>query len=360
MEDRKIKVLVVEDSNSVQLLLVHLLNSDPRLQVIGTAANGREALDFLEHQAPDVILMDVDMPKMGGFEATRLIMETRPTPIVICCGSGKAREDTTTNFRVMEVGALALVDKPVSKEQENFDSVAGEMLQTVRLMSEVKVVRRWPRLRAAAAPRAAANRPHQTAAGIRLIGIGASTGGPPVLQTILGALPRDFAVPILVVQHISPGFLEGMVEWLNQTTGLTVHVAAHEMLPLPGHVYLAPDNFHMMVGKHGRILLRNDEPVNGLRPSVSHLFRSMADVCRADAMGVLLTGMGRDGAIELRHMRDQGAATIVQDRATSVIHGMPGAAIALGAATLILAPDKIAQALIAHANPGVLRQGGSR
>jgi two-component system chemotaxis response regulator CheB len=215
-------------------------------------------------------------------------------------------------------------------------------------MSEVKVVRRWPRPRLMRAR--AHDIPTSTSrqAGIRFIGIGASTGGPPVLQTILSGLPKEFPAPLLIVQHIAWGFLPGMVEWLNQTTGLHVHIAAHGADPLPGHAYIAPDDFHLRISARGRIVLAREPPESGLRPAVSYLFRSLAQICGSNAIGVLLTGMGKDGAAELKRMRDCGAVTIAQDRDSSIVHGMPGEAIELGAATHILSADAIAGALIAQ------------
>jgi two-component system, chemotaxis family, protein-glutamate methylesterase/glutaminase len=183
---------------------------------------------------------------------------------------------------------------------------------------------------------------------MRIVGIGASTGGPLVLQTILATLPKDFAAPILIVQHIARGFLPGMVEWLNQTTGLNVQIATHGVAALPGHAYIAPDDFHLGAASGGRMLLAREPQENGLRPAVSYLFRSLAEVCGANAVGVLLTGMGRDGAAELKLMRDRGAITIAQDRDSSVVHGMPGEAIALGAAVHVLPTERIAGALVAE------------
>jgi two-component system, chemotaxis family, protein-glutamate methylesterase/glutaminase len=352
----KIKVLIVEDSSVVQMLLVHLLNSDPRIQVIGTATNGRDALQFLTQSSPDVILMDIDMPEMDGFEATRRIMETRPVPIIICSGSRGAPESRATH-RLIEAGALACVQKPFRTEGNEFETTVAHLLQTIKLMAEVKVVRRWaprevPTVQATALPPSDRARTK-----VDLIGIGASTGGPPVLQTILLGLPKDIPVPLLVVQHISPGFLGGLVDWLDQTTGFKVHAAAHGTETLPGHVYLAPDGCHMAIRAGRCIALNKQEPENNLRPSIAHLFRSLVDVCGASAAGVLLTGMGRDGADELKRMKDRGAVTIVQDRDTSVVHGMPGEAIALGAATYVLPADRIAPALIAELNQQSFREG---
>lgn len=349
--ERKIKVLVADDSQVTRMLLVHLLESDPQIRVIGAVADGQSALDFVNENRPDVVLMDIHMPSMDGFEATRRIMETQPVPIIICSATTNSREMAIT-FRLMEAGAVACVEKPVAREHSEFEQLVANLLQTVKLMSEVKVVRRWPRSRlapaAALVARSAELKP--APAEIRVIGIGASTGGPPLLQTILAGLSKDFPAPILVVQHIALGFLPGLAEWLNQTTGLRIHIASYGISPLPGHVYLAPDDFHMGLSASGRILLTKEEPENGLRPAVSYLFRSLAEACGPNALGVLLSGMGRDGAAELKLMKDKGAITIAQDHESSVVHGMPGVAIELGGATHVLPADKISDALLTLVN----------
>jgi two-component system chemotaxis response regulator CheB len=353
MTNRKINVLVADDSKVSRMQLVHLLESDPQIHVIGAVNDGQAALDFVNENTPDVVLMDIHMPHLDGFAATRRIMETHPLPIIICTATADPKEVATT-FRVMEAGAVACVEKPVARAHAAFESLVTNLLQTVKLMSEVKVVRRWPRSRLAAAP-GPATRPVKVKpapAVVRLIGIGASTGGPPVLQTILASLPKDFPAPLLVVQHIAHGFLPGLVEWLNQTCGVQVHVASYGTYPLPGHVYLAPDDFHMGISSTGCILLTREEPENSLRPAVSYLFRSLSAACGPHAVGVLLSGMGKDGAAELKLMKDTGAITIAQDRASSVVHGMPGEAIELGGVTHVLAADKIADALIALVNRG--------
>lgn len=345
---RRINVLVVDDSKVLRMLLVHLLESDPEIRVIGTVDDGHAALAFVEREKPDVILMDIHMPGIDGFETTRRIMETHPVPIVICSATSDPRSVATT-FRLMEVGAVACVEKPVARDHADFEALTANLLQTVRLMSEVKVVRRWartPRTSSAAVPAlpAAAAAPRRP--GIALIGIGTSTGGPPVLQTILGALPKDYPVPILIVQHIAPGFLGGLADWLGETTGFPVHIAEDGVSPMPGHVYLAPDGFQMGVDARSAIVLAAEAPENGLRPAVSYLFRSLAQRFGPRAMGVLLTGMGKDGAAELKLMREAGAVTIAQDRESSVVHGMPGEAVRLDAATHVLPADRIAAALL--------------
>lgn len=351
-----IKVLIVEDSPVVREFLVRILGADPAIEVIGTANDGEEALEAVAKKRPDVITMDVHMPRLDGLEATRRIMETHPTPIVIVSGSTDPR-DVATTFRAIEAGAVAALHPPAGIGHPDHETTTRELVQTVKLMSEIKVVRRT--LRAGSKPQLplAAEAPRtQVEARVKLVAIGASTGGPPVLQTLLAALPADFPVPILIVQHMASGFTQGFVQWLAQTSSLPMHLAAHDELVRPGHVYVAPDEFQMRVERGGRIALTKDAPENGLRPSVSFLFRSVAEAYGRDAVAGLLTGMGRDGADELKLLRDLGAMTFAQDEESSVVHGMPGAAILLDAATLILPSAKIAAVLTNLAR----KAGGSR
>jgi two-component system chemotaxis response regulator CheB len=274
-------------------------------------------------------------------------MENWPLPIIICSAASDPREMAVT-FRAMEAGAVACVEKPVATG-DDFDPRCRNLLETVRLMSEVKVIRRWRKPLTPATRSFTAVGATPSHARVSVVGIGASTGGPPVLQTILAALPRDLPVPLLIVQHISPGFLAAMVEWLNQSAALRVRIATHGAQALPGHAYIAPDDFHLGYGAGGQLLLSKADEENGLRPAVSWLFRSLAPLGPA-TVGVLLTGMGKDGAAELKLMRDRGACTIAQDRESSVVHGMPGAAIALGGASQTLSADNIAGALAGLVN----------
>lgn len=351
-----VKLLIAEDSPSVRLLLTHILTQDPRIAIVGLVEDGAAAIEWLQShpERPDVVLMDIHMPRLDGFEATRRIMETNPLPIVICTATADPRE-LQVAFRSMEAGAVACVEKPIGPGDPAFKDRCENLRQTICLMSEVKVVRRWPK------PRLAAVKPMPSSAPTRsqrIIGIGASTGGPPVLQTILSALPRDFPAPLVIVQHIARGFLPGMVEWLNDTTGLHVHVAAHGAITEAGHAYIAPDDFHLGVGMGGRLQLARDEPESGLRPSVSFLFRSLAEHVGPSAVGVLLTGMGKDGAAELKLMRKRGCLTIAQDRESSVVHGMPGEAIEIGAAAQVLPADRIAGALMMEISRRAAQAGG--
>jgi two-component system chemotaxis response regulator CheB len=346
-----INVLVVEDSPVAREFLVGLLRADPAVRVVGTAGNGEEALAMVEHCRPDVVTMDIHMPKMDGLEATRRMMETHPVPIVVVSGSHAPKEVAAT-FRVMEAGALAVLPRPTGHGHPDHEAMAREFVQTVKLMSEVKVVRRWTRTHRTTAETTVRERPLTTRApsDVKLIAIGASTGGPVVIQTILSGLPQGFSVPIVIVQHMVADFIPGFTEWLDQTCRRPVHVAKHGEPVLPGHTYTAPGGCQMKVDAGGRIALTRDEPENGHRPSVSYLFRSVAQAFGNRAVGVLLSGMGKDGAEELRLMREQGATTIAQDKESSIVHGMPGEAIQLDAAAYVLPPDKISAALTSLAS----------
>lgn len=340
MHEKRINVLIVEDSPVMQLLLKHVVDADPYLRVAGTADDAEAALAFLEGNHPDVVLMDVHLPGMSGLDATRKIMETRPVPIVVCSATSR-QDDVGMTFSALDAGAVAFVEKPVGVGDARFETMAHELLLTLRLMSEVKVVKRWSRPRKAVPE----ERPAKTAAAVKVVAIGASTGGPSTIQTILAGLPKNATAPLLIVQHIAAGFLGGMAAWLEKSSGMPVRMAAHGEQAIPGQVYLAPDGVHMGIDPVGRIALVKGPPENGLCPSVSHLFRSVAGAYGAGAVGVLLTGMGCDGAAELKLMKEKGAVTIVQDAETSVVHGMPGAAIQLGAATHVLPPPAIAAML---------------
>jgi len=338
-----IRVLVVDDSQVERELLSYLLNADPRLQVAGTAADGEQAISAAQRLRPDVILMDIHLPKLNGFAATRRIMETCPTRIVMVTAVATPAE-VAASFDTLGAGALTVLPKPPGPGHAGHVAAADELLRTVKLMAEMPVVRRWARVPlpvAAAVPAVGPALPPQ----IRLVAIGASTGGPLVLQTILSLLPRDFRVPVAIVQHIPTGFAAGFVEWLQRTSGYPVRVPHHGEAMLAGTAYFAPDDMHMLVRANGTIALSRATAEHGMRPAVSVLFRSITAEYGPYAAGVLLTGMGRDGALELLQMRQAGAVTLVQDRETAAVYGMPGEALRLDAASYVVSPPEIAATL---------------
>jgi two-component system chemotaxis response regulator CheB len=250
---------------------------------------------------------------------------------------------------IFEAGALALLKKPRGMADPDAEVESTAIINALKMMSEVKLVRRWNR----AAP---ANKLEVPANGealpydfvghdVAVVAIGASTGGPPVVAQILSSLTPKFAAPILVVQHIALGFTEGFASWLASVSKLPVHLATGGDVPLPGHVYVAPDDHHLRIGTRGELQTTRDEPNNGLRPSVGVLFRSVSERFGSRAIGVLLTGMGRDGAEELKLMSNRGALTLAQDEESCIVFGMPGEAIKLSAARFVFPPQKIAEVL---------------
>ena len=345
-----IKLLIVDDSPVIREFLNFIFGLDPEIQVVGFANDGIEAIEKIKQLKPDVVTMDINMPRMNGLDATKEIMSTLPLPIVIVSGSRDAAE-LEYSFDSMEAGALAVLQRPAGLKHPDFETSSKELIRTVKAMSEIKVVRRWIR-----PSKSRANRNNEIlnfkkqSANIKIIVIGASTGGPAVIHSILSGLPQKFSVPILIVQHMSEGFISGFVEWLNQSSSIPVNMAAQGELILPGNAYVAPDNTHMGINSNGQIILEKGEPKNGHCPSISYLFRTAADNFGNNAAGILLTGMGKDGAAELKMMKEKNALTIVQDEESSIVFGIPGEAVRIDAAAYILPPDKIVSLLSAIAN----------
>ena len=340
-----IRVLLVEDSVVTREYLSHILGEDPAIEVVGTARDGVEAVEQAQRLKPDLVLMDVHMPRMNGYEATRQIMERSPAPIVMISASLDQGEVAMT-FAALEAGALTVLPKPVGPGHPLYADSTRKVVETVKLMAEVKVVRRWPKRDSPPAPIPSLDAGERR---VRLVAIGASTGGPPAVAEILKGLPADLGFPILFVQHIAPGFAGGLVEWLRQVTPLAVKLAEPDELVQAGSVYVAGDGAQMGITRQGRIRVTNEAAPDGFCPSVSHLFESAAEAYGRAALGVLLTGMGRDGAAGLRRLREAGGLTIAQDEESSVVFGMPQEAIRLGAAEKVLNPSEIGQAIRALA-----------
>jgi two-component system chemotaxis response regulator CheB len=349
-----LRVLVTEDSVVARALLVSIINRDPGLEVVGEARDGEQAVKLAAELGPDVITMDVHMPKVDGLEATRRIMAETPTPIIVI--SAIDPKDVKMSFEAMGSGALAVLAKPSGPTAPDFNERASEIVSTVKNMAGVRVVRRRPRLSpraaestvrgpqsASAPPPPAATTPRRR---IELVAIGSSTGGPDALGKIVKALPANAPVPILIVQHITVGFHQGLVEWLNNVTPLSVKLGEGGHRPVAGEVILAPGEHHMSVDAAKRIKLTAESPVRGHRPSATHLFRSVAQVYGPNALGVILTGMGDDGADGLVELRRAGSWVIGQDEATCVVYGMPREAAARGAVSEVLPLPEIAAAIV--------------
>lgn len=340
----RLRVLVVDDSPVARAVLRSILESDPGIQVVGVARNGWEAVQLTSRLRPDVITMDVRMPEMDGAEATEQIMAYYPTPILVVTAS-LAKEDVDFSFRMLEAGALDIFEKPAGDDPVALRACAQALVERVRLLARVRVIthlrgRRRRRIEPTSPPPAV---PHG-ASPSRLVVIGASTGGPKALQRVLSGLPSGFPAPILVVQHIASGFIQGMCDWLAGEIRLPIGVARDGEALEPGRVYVAPENRHL-VPEHDRLHL-SDRPRTTPMPCVDVTMEEAARVFGGRAVGVLLTGMGSDGARGLLAIRKAGGRTIVQNQSTCTIFGMPRAAIELGAAEKVLPLEEIASALV--------------
>ena len=352
-----IRVVVAEDSLTVRELLVEILESDPQIKVVGQAKNGAEAVELAMRLKPDLITMDVHMPVMDGFEATKEIMVQAPRPIIIVSSSA-SHEDVELSFNAMRAGALMVVAKPDNPQSDLFDGRREQFLTMAKAMAQVKVVRRWaPQTQVATPPVTLRRAP---GARLRLVALAASTGGPAALQRILTDLPGDFPVPILVVQHIATGFVTGLADWLGSGCNLRVKVA-EDGEPLRARtVYLAPENRQLGVHADDRILVAAAPPVKGFQPSATFLFQSAARAYGAALAAVILTGMGNDGVEGLKAVKAAGGVVLAQDEASSVVYGMPREAVEAGVVDAVMSINEVAARLTnlvaggndAHTHPG--------
>jgi two-component system chemotaxis response regulator CheB len=337
-----IRVLVAEDSATTRELLVHILKSDPDIQVVGEAKNGVDAVALTRQLRPDVVTMDIRMPLMDGFEATKQIMVEAPTPIVIVSASVDGRE-VEVSIDALRVGALTVIAKPDGPAAPNFPDLARQFLATVKAMSQEKVVRHWARPERLPSPSARPAAPGQPRP--QVVAIAASTGGPGALSHLLSELPGNFPAPVLVVQHIAHGFLAGFASWLNTNVSLRVKIAEPGEEAAPRTIYLPPDDRHLGF-EHRRLAVSDAPPVGGFRPSATHLFQTTARTFGASTLAVVLTGMGQDGVEGLRCVRQAGGQVIAQDEASSVVYGMPGAAARAGVVDLVLPLKDIAARIL--------------
>ena len=339
----KIRVLIVEDSMVVRELLKHIIGSDPRFDVVAAVESAEEGLALLDVVQPDIISLDIRLPGMNGLDATLQIMARRPTPIVVVAAQVDD-DELNIAMNALRAGALAVVEKPVGVTNVAFESMAQHLCTQLAIMSQVKVVRQGidRGLRFGTAEPPAAPRPGQ---GFSMVGIVSSTGGPQALVQLLGSMGQGFPLPVLLVQHITSSFLEGFVSWLSGVTPFDVRIAQEGEVPEPGRVYVPPPDRHMAL-KGGRLAILDTPPLHSQKPSGSILLASMAREIGRRGIGVILTGMGTDGADGLADMHKAGAHTIAEDESTCVVYGMPAAAAKLGAAKEMLPLPDIAPRLL--------------
>lgn len=401
MEREKIRVLIADDSPVVREILKDMIEGERDLELAGEARDGREAVKLAESLKPGIITMDVMMPVMNGLEAVEEIMAFTPTPILVF-SSAVSNKEMNVAFEAIARGALDVMEKPKVSEGAKYDSIRADLLDKLRMLSRIHVISHLKgkkrRPRKPGADRISVNetetvekadevrkvpRPDESGPLVAevpppevivkgpvkvfeeiapvkvparetvrdLVAIGASTGGPKALVQIFRRMPPDFPVPILAVQHIAHSFAPGLVNWLSRESGMKVVLAREKDRPQPGVLYIAPTGIHMVLEK-GLVRFSEDPPVNSCRPSVDVLFESVAKDRKETAVGALLTGMGRDGAKGLLEIKNRGGHTMIQDEKTSIIFGMPKAAMDMGAHNQVVAlpdfPEALARSLFAR------------
>ncbi len=316
-------VLVVDDSSFMRRLIAQIIESSPQFSVVGTARNGLEALKQIHALDPDLVTLDVEMPELNGVDTLGYIMSETPRPVVMLSAGGTDGAAQLT-LRCLELGAVDFVRKPSGPISLNLETVSDTLLAALRAATQVNL--RGVAL--LARPRLVKHAPYSapTIGASHVVVLAASTGGPRALAEVIPALPASLRAAVLVVQHMPAGFTRSLASRLDSMSDLRVHEAAHGEELQHGHVYLAPGGLHMRVAGEGattRIALDDGPTVWGVRPAADPLFVSVAERFGRRSVGVVLTGMGKDGAEGLRRIRESGGRSVVQDRATSIIYGMP-------------------------------------
>ncbi|MBW2458677.1 MAG: chemotaxis-specific protein-glutamate methyltransferase CheB [Deltaproteobacteria bacterium] len=343
----KVRVLVADDSELARVVLRQVLGADPGIEIVGMATSGTEVVDMVEELTPDIVTMDLRMPGLDGLSASAEIMRRCPTPVIIVTSSGivERKEDI---FAAFKYGVVDVIQKP---DAAGDSPAARALIEKVKILSRVRVSGDvW-----SPGGRSQSLRPLAKSVWrhTKAIGVGASTGGPRALHRVLSGLPGDLSIPVFVVQHMSEGFVPGFAEWLTADLNLRLRIAQDGDRPRPGHILLAPGGVNMLVDTRGIVRLNKERPTTGIMPSVDVLFLSLARVYRADTLGVVLTGIGKDGAEGMAAIKNAGGATLVQDEESCVVFGMPSAAIAEGAVDEVLSLDLIAGRLLSLTGYGV-------
>jgi two-component system chemotaxis response regulator CheB len=332
----QIKILVVDDSFIMQKVLSDLLQSDSQLCVVGTARDGEEALAKIPTLHPDVVTLDIEMPRMNGLTAVKKIMETNPIPIVMI--SALTQREAQLTLKALEFGAVDYVPKPSGQISLNMNAVKDELILKVKTAASANVTKKTPTVVQ-----------ESDFSGVqpsdKIISIAASTGGPPAIAHVLTHLPSN-SPPILVVQHMPKGVTKLFAEGLNQTCRFKVKEAEEGDYVQEGLALIAPGDYHMVVTKNGKISLNQDPPVNYVRPAADVMMISVAEIYSSKNVGVVLTGMGSDGARGIRAIKEKGGATIAQDQETCVIFGMPKVAILTGFVDVVAPLERISREIL--------------
>lgn len=339
-------MLIVEDSPLIAQILSALLNRTQDIEVVGIAKTGEQAFKMTEELKPSLITMDINLPKMNGYEATKKIMAYHPTPILVVTSNSYASE-TKMAFNAIYYGALDMMEKGNLTDKGVQEEFAQQFIEKVRLLSSIQVIHH-PIGRLEKSRTKSLTLTPKNNLKTFIVGIAASTGGPQIVHMILKKLPSHFNFAVLIVQHIGPDFTEGFAEWLEYGTKKRVKIARSGEDLTPGTVFISPSHHHMMLSKEGQILLSTQPPFKGHRPSANLLFKSLAEHAANKCLGVILSGMGADGLDGLKEMKQKNAVIIAQDEASCVVFGMPKVCIDEGIVTAVVPGEKIADEIMKY------------
>ncbi len=335
----KIRVLVVDDTALMRKLISDILTRDPEIEVVGTAPDGYLAIQKIKRLKPDVVTMDVEMPRMDGLTALSKIMEEHPVPVIMV--SSHTYEGAKVTLEALELGAFDFIPKPTGIRSEAFSIIADNLIAKVKAAAMAKLKKFEKKEEGPLDIKKLASRKFA----VDIVGIGISTGGPPSLRTIFKKFPEDYPVPITVVQHMPPGFTRALAERLDKISKLHVKEAEQGEKIEKHTVYIAPGDYHMEI-KNGRVVLEKGERIWGQRPAADPMFFSIAEEYGKFSLGVVMTGMGRDGAQGLKKIKEKGGKTIAQNKETCVVFGMPRVAIEEGSVDLVVPLEEIPEAII--------------
>lgn len=344
----RVRVLVVDDSALMRKLIPLVLERDPDIEVVGTAMDGAFALKKIAELQPDVVTLDLEMPRMDGIETLRMIMRSAPRPVIVF--STHSKEGAYSTFKALALGAIDFVAKPKDAASGHLDPIAFQLIEKIKVAKRASGLKKIPTIELEPQP-PAKRKPHPAMPPSRIIAIGVSTGGPNALQYLLSQIPADIPAAFLIVQHMPEGFTDMFARRLDECCALDIQEAKSGDLLIAGRALICPGNRHMMVRRMPRgdmVVLSDSPPINGHRPSVDVLFHSVAQEFGLTAVGVLMTGMGEDGAEGLGAIKAAGGMTLAQSEETCVVSGMPRAAILKGYAGKVLPLEGLGSFLVAQ------------
>lgn len=346
---KKIKVLLIDDSSLVLGILKKILKNSNEVEVIGIASNGKEGIQKVKELNPDVVCTDLMMPVMNGLEFTKELMQSQPKPILVV-SSGLEGQDQSNVFQILEAGALEVFPKPHGGSEKDYEDIRPKLESKIKLIHSIPVFKKRASRMLEMENSQKSEKVSEKSKSIRFLVVGSSTGGPNALQKILERLPEYFPVPVICIQHISDGFIQSLVTWLNQSSKLKVKIMEEEEVPIPGKVYFPKDHRHLVMNSEGRLKESREISTNGHTPSINITFQSFASHFGSSTLGVILTGMGDDGANGLLSIKNKGGRTIGESAETCVVYGMPRVAKEIGAVEFQLPLEKIADKIMSLVN----------